>query len=427
MGREPGEIRQEADSDYIAEHPSAITENRTRMKILHAISSISPTSGGPAMALASLARAQRQAGMSPVIAFTWVDQPAAERVQELASEGIEIHGLGPCRDPLSRHSNLVPWIEALVQSADVVHIHALWESIQYHAAAAASRRAVPYLISPHGMLDRWNMSNGWLKKRLYMRFRVNRLLRRSTGIHFATLQEQAWTIDAPLPSRQIIEPFGIDFAEFDNLPPAGAFRQECAQVSDRPFVLFLGRVDRGKGWEYLIPAFACATNSHALRDWILVVAGPDYFGNLGKARELAHRQGIADRVIFTGMLSARQRLAALRDCELVALPSCHENFGIAVAEAMAAAKPVIVSDQVALHHQVGEWRAGDVTPLVHDRISASLERWMRDPVLRREAGRHGTEMARKHFNWNDIALRWARHYQDIVSKNGQANPSFRRF
>jgi glycosyltransferase involved in cell wall biosynthesis len=117
------------------------------------------------------------------------------------------------------------------------------------------------------------------------------------------------------------------------------------------------------------------------------------------------------------MLSGRQRLAALKDCELLALPSCHENFGIVVAEAMAAGVPVLVSDQVGLHDEVTRWEAGAVTSLDVAEISAALEKWLTDPSRRRRAGENGRVMARQHFDWNAIAGRWVAHYHAIISES----------
>ena len=385
------------------------------MRILHVISGVDPTSGGPAAVLLGLTCAQANSGLQVSIASTWVVPPSPEALSRLEAHAA-VHSLGSCHDPMSRHPDLPAWIDSLVANADIVHIHAMWESIQHYAARAAHRRGIPYLITPHGMLDRWNMSNGWLKKRLYLLLRMNRNLRQASAIHFATAQEQAWTLPLPLPQRQIIEPFGIDWNEFDHLPAPGTFRQQFPIIAGQPFILFLGRIDRGKGWEYLIPAFASAATTPGLKDWLLVIAGPDYFRNQAKAEQLAKDAGIRDRVLFTGMLSSPQRLAALADCELLALPSCHENFGIVVAEAMAAGKPVIVSDQVALHHEVRQWNAGGVVALDIPQIAQTLRQWMLDPAARTAAGTAARAMARQHFDWTVIAQHWKQHYQTTLTR-----------
>jgi len=302
------------------------------MRILHAISGINRENGGPPIVLAGLAAAQVRAGLEVSIVSTWTTNPCPEVVAELESRGIKVTHIGPARNPMSRHPETAQRLKELVGRADVVHVHAMWEEIQHLACREAERRGVRYVMTPHGMLDPWNMSNRRWRKRLYMLWRMRRNLRRAAALHFATTTERDAVARLKLGRPTIVEPFGLDAAEFATLPARGTFRARYPQLADRPMVMFLGRLDYGKGLELLIPAFARA----APVDAALVIVGPDsHSGYRAIVEAMIEQYGLRERALLTGMLSGQEKLAALVDADLLAQPSFHENFGMAVIEGLA--------------------------------------------------------------------------------------------
>ncbi|CDN17015.1 Glycosyl transferase, group 1 [Richelia intracellularis] len=108
--------------------------------------------------------------------------------------------------------------------------------------------------------------------------------------------------------------------------------------------------------------------------------------------------------------------ALLQIADIFVLPSYYENFGIAVAEAMAAAIPVIISDGVHICHQVQDSESGwvgetNVTSLVK-LISEALQ----NPQEPQKRGRNARDYALKHYTWNAIAHQVIAAYQDIISQ-----------
>jgi glycosyltransferase involved in cell wall biosynthesis len=144
---------------------------------------------------------------------------------------------------------------------------------------------------------------------------------------------------------------------------------------------------------------------------VLVLAGPDEAGYRQRVEEMIDRHGLGDRVIFTGLLDATQRLEALADADLFVLPSYQENFGIAVAEALAAGVPVIISDQVNLHPEITAAQVGAVVPAQVEPLAMELRRWLEDSALRRAAAGRAVVLAKSRFDWEQIASRWLEHYQ----------------
>ena len=92
---------------------------------------------------------------------------------------------------------------------------------------------------------------------------------------------------------------------------------------------------------------------------------------------------------WTGFLAGDDKRAALAAAEAFVLPSYSENFGIAVAEAMAAGLPVVVSDQVAMHRDIASAKAGLVVRCDVGDLTEALLRLLGDAALRDSLGRRG--------------------------------------
>ena len=107
----------------------------------------------------------------------------------------------------------------------------------------------------------------------------------------------------------------------------------------------------------------------------LVIAGPDEEGLKPELLSLASEAGVSDRVHFPGMLQGDAKWGAFYAAEAFVLPSHQENFGVAVAEALACGTPVLISNQVNIWREIAE----DGVGLVEDDDLAGtmrlLERW----------------------------------------------------
>jgi glycosyltransferase involved in cell wall biosynthesis len=390
------------------------------LRIVHVVSSIDPRFGGVAVAVTGLAVAQRRAGMDVHVVSTFpagTDLSPADRLRE---QGVVVDIVGPGRGRLLRHPDLAGAIDRAAAGADVIHVHALWEEAQHLAAVIARRRRVPYVLAPHGMLDPWSLRQSKWVKRLYMFWRLRYDLNRAAAIHFTTtIERDLAAATLRLAPASIVEPNGLDFSEFDPPPARGRFRASHAIAPDRPVVLFLSRIHPKKGLDLLVPALARS----GLADALLVIAGPDESGYRPEVERLIAQHALGDRVLFTGMLKGAARVEAFVDADLFALPSYQENFGIAVAEALACGTPVVISDQVNIHPEITAAGVGGVVPLDVERLAAELRRWMTDISLRQTAAARAPGFVRERYDWNQIARRWAGHYAKLVERAGRRRMS----
>jgi glycosyltransferase involved in cell wall biosynthesis len=385
-------------------------------RVLHVTSGLDLHSGGPAVALAGLAVAQQHAGLDVRVVASYREGREPSLAEQIRSKGVAVTCVGPCFGRFARHPALSESVAADVEAADIIHIHALFEEVQHLSATFARRYGKPYLIRPCGMIDRWSLRRNWLVKRIYLAWRLSRMLEAAAAIHYTTGFERRNAEHLHLQPRAIIEPNGVDLAEYQALPAPGSFRKRFGIPAGAPLITFLGRLHPGKGVEPLVRALGSGHLKHAH----LAIVGPDSGGQLETMQTLAARCGAAERVVFTGLLQGQDRIKALVDADVFALPSEHENFGIAVAEAMAAGAPVIVSPEVGIADDVTAAGAGAVVPLQQDLLAAELARWLGNAFLRANAGAQGRAYAFERFGWHEIGQRWAGHYAAILGRPSAA-------
>jgi glycosyltransferase involved in cell wall biosynthesis len=310
---------------------------------------------------------------------------------------------------------LTRWLSGRVHSYDLVHIHALFSYAALPASALARRSDVPYVVRPLGTLNRFGMERRRpLLKRLSYRFIERQILAGAARVHYTSEAERREAAVLGAPGRPAVIPHGIHLDGFKKRPPSGWIRQRAPHLVGRTTILFLSRIDPKKGLDLLLPAFA---RVRAMRsDVALVVAGEGNAEFVGRLQAEAKRLGIEGDLYWPGFLGGDEKLAAMADADLFVLPSYSENFGLSVVEAMASCLPVVVSDQVAIHHEVAGANAGLVTACQVPPLAAALEALIGDPGLRRRVGDAGGRLAESRFSADAMTSAVLAMYQDIVAR-----------
>jgi glycosyltransferase involved in cell wall biosynthesis len=172
-----------------------------------------------------------------------------------------------------------------------------------------------------------------------------------------------------------------------------AFFAKCPEAKDKRYLLFLGRIHHKKGCDLLIDAFAKVAASDP--DLYLVMAGPDQQLWSAKLKETAASAGIGSRVFWPGMVTGDAKWGAFFGSEAFILPSHQENFGIAVAEALACGKPVLLADKVNIAEEIADDGAGLMELDTPEGTLRLLQRWIAMSVEERE---HMAERAYQCFH-----------------------------
>jgi glycosyltransferase involved in cell wall biosynthesis len=365
------------------------------LKVLHVIPTLAAQYGGPVTAILGMTAAQTKAGDQVKLLTT--DYLSNGNRIESTCETKVFH----CKfDPWQWSPSLGDAVRKEVGWADIVNIHTMWSYPVAVAARACWAAGVPYVLRPAGMLDRWSMSQKQLKKQIYTTLIERRTISRAKVLWFTSEEERAGASGFDQEGRGVVIPLGIVQDEFLNLPPKGSFRESFLDADKRRIILFLGRVTPKKQPDIALKAFAEVASEFA--DTVLVIAGAVEDAYLSALQKEAEKLKISARVYFTGALGKHDVVAALNDAAVFVLPSLHENFGVAVIEAMAAGTPVIVSDRVGLASVINEAEAGIVIEATQDSLTAGLIRILGDPADAEAMGKRGRQEALERFTWDRI-------------------------
>jgi glycosyltransferase involved in cell wall biosynthesis len=233
-----------------------------------------------------------------------------------------------------------------IKSFDIIHLHEYrtFQNIVIHHHAR--KHDIPYVLQVHGSLPR---IGAWRRlKSIYDVLFGYRLLRDASKVIALTRVEAEQYRSMGVPEEKIsIIPNGIDLSEYADLSPKGSFKKKFGIPEDKKIILYLGRIHKIKGIDFLIKAYAYLKNKMNFKDAVLVIAGPDD-GYLSEAKALAYTLGVSDSVMFVGPLYGGDKLAAYVDSDLYVLPSRYEIWGLTVLEAYACGKPVIASNVAGL-------------------------------------------------------------------------------
>ena len=378
------------------------------MRVLHLIHSLNPALGGTTEALRQTVLADGghpRHGQLRHQVMT-LDSPSAPWLADFPAP---VHALGPT-GRFGWTPRLLPWLKQHGREHDAWVVHGLWQYSGLAARQAALGLAVPYFVVPHGMLDPWfkrQYSFKHLKKWLYWPWAEYRVLRDARAVLFTSEEEASaaatsfWLYRA----RSAVVGLGLALDDIAQHSTAETFLQAHPALRGSRLVLFLGRLHPKKGCDLLLQAFArLAADDPSLR---LVMAGPDVMAGDSGLHHLAARLGIADQVLWTGLLQGPLKWSALRAAEVFVLPSHQENFGMAVVEALACGLPVIVSNRVNIWREIVADGAGWAGPDTAQSTTQMLQQSLAlTPAQRTAAGVRAQDCFQRRFHRDAVAQRW---------------------
>jgi glycosyltransferase involved in cell wall biosynthesis len=256
------------------------------------------------------------------------------------------------------------------------------------------------VTSPRGTLSAWALNHSRRKKQLLRPLQWRALLRADL-LHATSETEYFQIRDAGCRAPVAVIPNGIDMPAF----PAVGARQEHRTL------LYLGRIHPIKGIDRLLHAWRAIAAEHP--DWVLEIAGGGEPQHVAEVRHLSEILKL-QRVAFLGPVYGAEKSAAYCRAELFVLPTHSENFGMAVAEALAHGCPAIVATGASwegLDREVcGWWVSNEV-----DELAAALGSAMGLPSDRLAVmGRNGRAWMARDYGWESIAERMTASYRYVT-------------
>lgn len=313
-----------------------------------------------------------------------------------------------CREPRLGRLQWIPGFTESIEGAgkvDVIHIQGLWRLIGAQGARWARQSGIPYVVSLRGMLYPQALGQRRWFKRLSLAAYEADVLRGAAAIH-ATCEEEADHYRAlGFRNRVDVIPNAVDTSA------VGAPKHNYADVRT---IAYLGRFDGRKRIDLLIEAFALWAQGRTDCRLRLIGGGSAEFE--AGLRSRAAAAGIADRLEMPGFLSGAEKYAALRDADVLVVPSDFENFGNIVVEAMACGVPVVASMgtpwRILEEERCGVWT--DNAPAAIAEALAHLAALSADE--RRAMGSRAVALADRLYSVDAVGRQLAELYCSIVNR-----------
>jgi glycosyltransferase involved in cell wall biosynthesis len=306
--------------------------------------------------------------------------------------------------------DIIAFCRRELRDFNLVHIYGYRDFLSTVVAWYARRWDIPYVLEPMGMFI--PIVRSFTKKKIYDLLWGQKLTSGAARVIATSQSEREELVQSGIPPEKIVvRRNGLDPADFEKAPGQSRFRERLGLAESDRLVLYLGRISRKKGIDLLLQAFSDQTVPGAR----LAVVGPDDCdGYLGELRHLVDTMRLEDRVSFIPPLYGRDKVDALTDSDVFVLPSQNENFGNAVAEAVACRTPVIVTDRCGIAPFV-EGRVGLVVPYDARAIGGALARVLSDEEMASRFRRNAPDAVRE-LSWDEPIRQMERLYEEIRRK-----------
>lgn len=320
------------------------------MRVIHVVPSLDVAAGGLTRSVVELCAAEASLGAT-VTLLTMGRSPYP------SGRGFEIRAVSPLRG--TRQAPTTAWTSLLrreVARAEIVHLHSLWNPAVALAARQCRRAAIPFVLSPHGMLQTVSMTRKPWRKRLALLVSERATL--SSAAAFRFLSEVEARDSARLTPDNVpifIIPNGVTPA-LSVTAQADRFLARYPRLKGKEIVLFLGRLHWSKQLDLQFDALSLLDRQDLY--WVLV--GPDE-GERDRLERRVNMSPLADRVLYTGEVEHETALDALAAADVVLLTSRHEAHSMAMNEALAVGVPLVMTDTVGFT-LAGDRRAARVVP-----------------------------------------------------------------
>lgn len=334
--------------------------------------------------------------------------PSPDQEPILPGGGVQVHRVEErtrlqraLRSPLGFSRRLRSVVDRV--EPDVLHDHGAWLPSNVLAAWTARRAGVPLLGTPRGMFTDWALAHRSGKKRLAWHAYQRWTMRQAACFHVTAEAETAALRALGLPQPTALIPNGV------RLPEA---MPDGAATADRR-ALFLSRVHPKKGLPMLLDAWARV----APDGWTLEIVGPDENGHRAELEAQAAERGLDGEVVFAGPVDDADKWTKYAAADLFVLPTHSENFGIVVAEALAAEVPVLTTTGTPwreLETQGCGWWVEPEPDAIAEALAAATAQ---DDDTLAAMGQRGRTLVEENYTWAAVGRKMTRAYEWILGRH----------
>lgn len=377
-----------------------------KMRILHVVPSFAPcfAHGGVVNASYQIAKKQVEDGHEVTVYTT---DSCNERLQFEDNYNVDVDGIkvfyfknlsNNIKNKLTIDTpvSAISHIRRTIADFDIIQIHEHRHSLAIATHRYAKKNRIPYVLQAHGSVLPFFQKEKL--KDIFDRLWGFDILHDASRVFALTEVEKEQYLKMGVAEDRIeIVPLGINLDEYTNLPESGNFKSRYGIDAEDRVILFLGRIHEIKGLDLLVNAFDKIRNDNVK----LVIVGGDS-GFKDTLDEMIEERDLQDRIIFPGVLTGRDKIEALVDCDVFVMPSRYESFTTSGLEAMACGKPLVLTRNNHIHTWVKD-NVGLVCDFDEDDLSNCIETLLDNGELCREFGETGRKLIEDKYDWDKVS------------------------
>jgi glycosyltransferase involved in cell wall biosynthesis len=379
------------------------------MKVVVTIATLNPQHGGPARTVPALCRALVRHG-ADLEMVTIAERGRAPASLETAGFNATVIETRATRyQPRSWTAQFKDALSRALREKEysVLFDVGLWLPSNHFAAQIAAQTQTSFVISPRGMLSPQALQFAKWKKRLAWIAYQKSDLKRARVLHATSENEAKDFRQRGLTQPIAIVPNGVE-------APVQLSLRPTSHESPRT-LLFLSRLHPMKGLKDLVRAWAQVRPPR----WRVVLAGPDEGDHRSEVESLVASLNLQSDFEFAGPVDDETKWKLLARTDLFVLPSYSESFGLAIAEALAAAVPVITTRATPWRelesHHCGWWIDTGVDALANSLAEATNK----TAEELRAMGKHGRKLVLEKYSWDVVAQKMLSLFEWLIGRGEQ--------
>ena len=289
-------------------------------------------------------------------------------------------------------------LERSVHNFDIIHVHEARSYQHICVYQVLKKRNIPYVIQVHGSLR----DNKSIARRVYdLIFNKEILHSASNVIAISPAEIEQYKSFSVNEDKIALIPNGIELSQYRSLPQKGEFYKKFKIEKNKKIFLYIGRIHRSKGIDFLIKGYKSFLSQSQPQDTILVIAGLDD-GYLKKAISLSKSLDISEKILFPGYLTETEKIEAYVDSSMIFCLEQNNVYLLVPLEAAVCKSPVVVADTNYISNvvEVGEFgysvKYGDNIQIKNIMMD------IYDDKKLIELGSNGRSFLFKNYGWDSI-------------------------
>lgn len=337
------------------------------------------------------------------------------RDQPIIIDGIETYYFSNASNYLAERAFTIPYRLPFVarkrlKDFDIIHIHDYRRLAVLVIHYYAKKHNVPYVLQAHGSLTTF-FQKRWLKRIFDVAFGYRILENASKVIAGCEMEVNEYQEMGVNQDKIALIPPAYGIEEFAQLPSSGQFRHKF-DIGKKHVVLFLGRLHKIKGIDFLIRSF------HELirekDDVILAIVGPDY-GYGAILRNLVSRLNLSHKVLFTGYLSGVDKLSALVDADMLVQTSTYERGPGSPFEAILCGTPIIITKDTGAGEIASKIDAGYLVEYGNiQELTNAMKKILNDPAEALDKAHKAKHYITANLCWEKIVEQYESLYESVI-------------